>query len=440
MARLVGIMTPDEFAQRRRQLMRMIGDDGIAIFPAAPRQRRNRDIDYPFRQDSDFYYLTGFVEPGAVGVLMPGRDQGEYLLFCRERDPYDEVWHGAITGPDEAPTRLSADDAFPIDDIDDILPGLLEARSRVYVTMGQYPDFDHKLTEWLNTLRRLAPSGAHTPQEFVALDHLLHDMRLYKSRRELSALRRAARVSVAAHTRAMQCVRPGWYEYRLEAEFDFVFRSNNARHAYPPIVGGGDNACVLHYTANAAELCDGDLVLVDAGCELDYYACDITRTYPVNGRFTTEQRALYDIVLAAQSAAIDAFRPNNHWDEPHTAASTVITEGLRELGILEGRIDDLLATDAARPYFMSRTGHWLGIDVHDVGDYRVGDQWRVLEPGMVSTVEPGIYIAPDADVDERWRGIGIRIEDVVAVTRDGADVLTRELPKTIVDVEALING
>ena len=418
----------------------MIGDEGIAIFPAAPRRKRNRDIDYPFRQDSDFFYLTGFDEPDAVGVLVPGRDQGEFLLFCRERDPGDEVWHGAVTGPEAAPQTVRADDAFPIDDIDDILPGLLEARPRVYVTMGQYPDFDQRLTEWLNTLRRQASSGVHTPQEFVALDHLLHDMRLYKSRRELTALRRAARVAVAAHEKAMQRVRPGWFEYRLEAEFDYEFRCANARHAYPPIVGGGANACVLHYTANAATLRDGDLVLVDAGCELDYYASDVTRTYPVNGRFTAEQRALYEVVLAAQQAAIDALLAGNHWNDPHDAAFAAVTDGLRELGLLAGSRADLMETKAAGAYFMHRTGHWLGIDVHDVGDYRVGDQWRVLEAGMVTTVEPGIYISADADVAPGWRGLGIRIEDVVAVTHSAPEVLTRGLAKSVDDIEAVMRG
>ncbi|MEM8982508.1 MAG: aminopeptidase P N-terminal domain-containing protein [Pseudomonadota bacterium] len=428
-------MTPDEFAARRRQLMRMIGDDGIAVFPAAPTRTRNRDIDYPFRQDSDFYYLTGFVEPDAVGVLVPGRPSGEYLLFCRERDARHEAWHGALTGPEDAPSVLQADDAFPIADIDDILPGLLESRTRLYVTMGQYPEFDHRLTEWLGTLRDQYKSAANTPQEFVALDHLLHDMRLYKSRRELAALRRAAKVTVAAHLAAMRRVEPGWFEYRLEAEFDYAFRGANARHAYPPIVGGGANACVLHYTRNDALLKDGDLVLVDAGCELDYYAADVTRTYPVNGRFSVEQAALYNVVLAAQEAAIGQLRVGRHWNEAHDAARQAVAAGLRSLGIVASADDD-----GVDRYFMHRTGHWLGIDVHDVGDYRVGERWRELEAGMVCTVEPGVYIDEDATVDPRWRGLAVRIEDVVAVTRDGPDVLTRGLAKTVNEIEAAMNG
>ncbi len=433
-------MTPDEFAKRRDQLMRMMGDGSIAIVSSAPVQKRNRDIDYPFRQDSDFYYLTGFAEAHAVAVLIPGRANGEFLLFCRDRDPHHEAWHGAVTGPEMALDAVGADDAFPIDDIDEILPGLLESRPRVFVTMGQYPDFDQRLTEWLSTLRSMTSSSAHTPQEFVALDHLLHDMRLYKSRRELTALRRSARVAVAAHERAMAAVQPGWFEYQLEAEFDHVFRGANARHAYPPIIGGGANACVLHYTANQAELKAGDLVLVDAGCELDYYASDVTRTYPVSGRFSAEQKLIYEITLRAQRAAIDEVQAGNHWNDPHDAARREITAGLAEIGVLEGPLEQLLETNAARPYFSHRTGHWLGIDVHDVGDYRVGDQWRVLEPGMVLTIEPGIYIGTDAPIDARWRGIGVRIEDDVAVTRHGPDVLTKGLAKDVADIESLMHG
>ncbi|MEO0997793.1 MAG: aminopeptidase P N-terminal domain-containing protein, partial [Pseudomonadota bacterium] len=401
---------------------------------------RNRDIDYRYRQDSDFYYVSGFAEPQAVIVLAPGRDRGEYLLFCRERDADRERWDGTITGPDRAVAEYGADDAFPVDDIDDILPGLLERAERVYYTMGVYPDFDHQLSDWLNALRGRGSAGVHTPQEFVSLEHLLHDMRLYKSRAELSALRRAARVTVAAHRRAMQAARPGLYEYELEAEFSHEFRSANGDHAYPPIVGSGRNACVLHYTANSAPLQDGDLVLIDAGCELDYYAADVTRTFPVGGRFTAPQRSVYGIVLAAQAAAIDCLRPGRHWNEAHDAATRVVTEGLKELKVLSGDTDGLLEREAYKPYFMHRTGHWLGIDVHDVGDYRVGDTWRELEPGMVTTVEPGLYLPDDTAVPEPFRGIGVRIEDDVAVTRDEPDVLTRALPKTPDDVEACVAG
>ncbi len=430
-------MNPKEFAKRRRQLMRMVGDDGVALLPSAPIRTRSRDVEYRYRQDSDFYYLTGFAEPDAVAVLAPGRDNAEYLLFCRERDRDKERWDGRRAGPDGAVSEHGADDAFPIDDIDDILPGIIESRRRVYYTMGAYADFDTRVTDWINSLRSRGVA-AHTPHEFVALDHLLHDMRLYKSRAEISAMRRAARVACAAHRRAMQLARPGLREYELEAEFIHEFRRANARYSYSPIVGGGANACTLHYVDNAAELADGDLVLIDAGCELDYYASDVTRTFPVNGRFSPEQRAVYEIVLEAQLAAIDKTRVGNHWNEPHDAAVRVITRGLKQLGLLQGTLGKLIRDGAYREYFMHRTGHWIGMDVHDVGDYKVGDEWRLLEPGMVTTVEPGIYLSAARSVPARFRNIGIRIEDDVAVTRGGPDVLSKALVKDPDEIERLM--
>ena len=381
-------MNQKEFERRRKQLMRMVGTGGIAILPAAPVRKRSRDVEYRYRQDSDFYYLTGFTEPEAVAVLVPGRKQGEYLLFCRERDPDRELWDGKRTGQEGAIAEYGADDAFPIDDIDDIIPGLIEGCSRVYYTMGMYSDFDSHVADWVNSLRSKLSRGVHTPQEFVALDHLLHDMRLYKSRAEISAMRRAAKVAVAAHRRAMQITRPGMFEYEVEAEFRHEFRRNGAWASYSPIVGGGANACTLHYVDNEDELRDGDLLLIDAGCELDYYASDVTRTFPVNGRFSPEQRAVYEIVLEAQDAAIGKTVKGNHWNDPHDAAIRVITRGLRKLGLLDGAVPKLIKDGAYRQYYMHRTGHWLGMDVHDVGDYKVGDEWRVLEPGMVTTVEP----------------------------------------------------
>ena len=427
-------MKPTEYAKRRKQLLRMVGDDGIAILPSAPVRLRSRDVAYRYRQDSDFYYLTGFAEPDAVAVLAPGRDNGEYLLFCRDRDSEKERWDGSRAGPDGAMERFAADDAFPIDDIDDILPGILESRRRVYYTMGAYTEFDLRIGEWIKSLRSQEASGMHAPHEFVALDHLLHDMRLYKSRAEITAMRRAAKVAVGAHTRAMSLIRPGIREYEVEAEYLHEFRRHNATVSYSPIVGSGVNSCTLHYIDNTAELCDGDLVLIDAGCEYDYYASDITRTLPVNGRFSPEQRAIYEIVLEAQLAAIDRTRKGNHWNDPHDAAVRVITRGLRKLGLLKGSLPKLIRDGAYREFFMHRTGHWLGMDVHDVGDYRVGDEWRLLEPGMVTTVEPGIYIA-STSVARRWRNIGIRIEDDVAVAHDGPDVLSKGLAKDPDDIE-----
>ncbi len=433
-------MNSKEFARRRKQLSRMVAPGGIAILPAAPVRMRSRDVEHRYRQDSDFFYLTGFAEPAAVAVLAPGRSNGEYLLFCRERNSDKELWDGKRAGPDGAMQDYGVDDAFPIDDVDDILPGIMESCTRVYYTMGVYPDFDARMAEWINLLRSRESRGVHTPQEFVALDHLLHDMRLYKSRAEVSAMRKSAKVAARAHTRAMQFVRPGVYEYEVEAEFMHEFRRHDAWVSYSPIVGSGSNSCTLHYVDNDAELRDGDLVLIDAGCELDYYASDITRTLPVNGRFSPEQRAVYEIVLEAQLAAIDKTRRDNHWNEPHDAAVKVITQGLRKIGLLDGTLSKLIRNGAYREFFMHRTGHWLGMDVHDVGDYRVGEEWRLLEPGMVMTVEPGIYIPAQRGIPTRWHDIGVRIEDDVVVTNNAADVLSKDLVKEPDEIEALMQS
>ena len=433
-------MNSKEFLRRRKQLMGMVGEGGIAILPAAPVRTRTRDIEHRYRQDSDFYYLTGFAEPGAVAVLAPGRTNGEYLLFCRERDEKKERWDGSRAGPDGAVERYDADDAFPIDDIDDILPGIMESCTRVYYTMGMYSEFDTRITDWVKSLRLRESRGVHTPQEFVALDHLLHDMRLYKSRSEISAMRKAAKVAAKAHKRAMQFARPGLMEYEVEAEFAHEFRRNDAWMSYSPIVGSGANSCTLHYVDNSAELKDGDLLLIDAGCELDYYASDITRTFPVNGRFTPEQRAVYEIVLEAQLAAIDKVRRDYHWNDPHDAAVKVITRGLKKLGLLDGTLPKLIRDGAYREFYMHRTGHWLGMDVHDVGDYKVGDEWRLLEPGMAMTIEPGIYLSANRKVPAKFRNIGIRIEDDVVVTANGADVLSKGLAKEPDAIESLMQA
>lgn len=431
-------MNSKEFSRRRDQLMRMVGPGGIAILPAAPVRKRSRDVEYRFRQDSDFYYLTGFAEPEAVAVLAPGRENGEYLIFCRDHDREKELWDGKRAGPDGVMRDYQADDAFPIEDLDDILPGIMESCSRVYYTMGLYAEFDARIADWLNSLRGREARGVHTPREFIALDHLLHDMRLYKSRDEISAMRRSAKIAVGAHIRAMRTVRPGLYEYEIEAEFAHEFRRFGADVSYSPIVAGGINACTLHYLENSRVLSDGDLLLIDAGCERDYYASDITRTIPVNGRFSPEQRAVYEIVLEAQLAAIDKTRKGNQWNEPHDAAVKVITRGLKKIGLLDGTLPRLIRDEAYREYFMHRTGHWIGMDVHDVGDYKVGDDWRLLETGMVTTVEPGVYIPDTRKVPARWRGIGVRIEDDVAVTSNGPDVLSKGLVKEADDIEALM--
>lgn len=419
--------------------MRMIGRGGVGVLPASPARVRSRDVEYPYRPDSDFYYITGFAEPEAIAVLAPGRPRGEYILFCRERDPQRETWDGARTGPERAVSEYGADDAFPIGDVDEILPGIIEQAERVYYTMGAHPEFDVRLIGWVTALRNRGSPGTHAPDEFVALDHLLHDLRLYKSRAEIASMRRAAAVAVKAHLRAMAFCRPGLYEYEIEAEFLHEFRRHGMRPSYLPIVGSGPNACTLHYSANGRQMEDGDLLLVDAGCEHDCYASDVTRTYPVGGRFTPEQLAIYEIVLDAHAAALKATAPGNHWNEPHDAAVQVIARGLRRLGLIEGSLASIMRSATYRQFFMHRTGHWLGMDVHDVGDYKVGDQWRVLEPGMALTVEPGIYIpAGTRGVPARWQGIGVRIEDDVLVTGDGIEVLTGDLPTDPDAIEALV--
>jgi len=430
-------MDRSEFARRRRQFMRMIGKDAIAILPAAPVRHRNGDIEYAYRQDSHFYYLSGFPEPDAVAVLVPGRPQAEYLLFVREHDAVRESWDGPRAGTDGAVERYGADDAFPIADIDEILPGLMEQRSQIFYSMGTHPDFDPHVAGWVNGLRVQARQGAGGAQEFVALSHVLDDMRLYKSRAEQASLRRAAKIAVGAHRRAMRFARPGRMEYEVMAELLHEFRSRNADISYHPIVGGGANACVMHYRSNDQPLCDGDLLLIDAGCELDYYASDITRTFPVGGRFSPAQRAIYEVVLEAQLAAIDKVRAGNHWNQPHEAAVRAVTSGLVDLGLLKGRVAKLVKDQAYLQYFGHRTGHWLGMDVHDVGDYKVGGEWRVLESGMALTVEPGIYIRPAARIPKEFWNIGVRIEDDVLVTNSAPEVLTAALEKTPDAVESL---
>lgn len=429
-----------EFARRRKQLMALMEPDSIAIVPAAPERVRSRDTEYHYRQDSDFLYLSGFEEPQAVLVLAPGREHGEYILFVRERNREREIWDGYRAGPEGACSEFEADDAFPIDDIDDILPGLLEGKQRVYYAMGKDSEFDKHVMDWVNTIRAKVRSGATPPGEFLDLSHFLNDMRLFKSAAELRVMKEAGEISARAHVRAMKACKPGVMEYQLEAEIIHEFQKSGARFpAYNSIVGGGKNGCILHYIENSAPLKQGDLVLIDAGCELDYYAADITRTFPVSGKFSPEQKALYDICLRAQLAAIAVAKPGNHWNDPHEATVRVITQGLLEIGLLEGDIDEIIKNETYKEFYMHRAGHWLGMDVHDVGDYKVGGEWRVLEPGMVMTVEPGIYVAPDNErVAKKWRGIGIRIEDDVVITKDGNEILTKDVPKTVEEIEALM--
>lgn len=427
------------YARRRKQLMRMAGDDAILVLPAANELIRSRDTHYPYRQDSDLWYLTGFPEPEAVLVLVPGRKHGETLLFCRERDLEREGWDGPRFGPEGAVEAFGLDDAYPIADLDDILPGLLEGRSRVYYHFGRDQEFDLKLIGWLNRVRAMVRQGAQPPHEFLELGHLLDEMRLFKDRDELKLMQRAADISVQAHEVAMRAARPGVREYELQAELERVFRMHDAEPAYGSIVGAGANACVLHYRANNGQARDGDLVLIDAGAEFRGYAADITRTFPVNGRFSAPQRALYDLVGAAQAAALAQARPGVAYEAGHNAAVETLTEGLLKLGLLKGKLEKNIADGSYRRFYRHKTGHWLGLDVHDVGEYRIEGESRLLEPGMVFTIEPGLYVSPDdATVDPKWRGIGIRTEDDVLVTKDGYQVLTDKLARSADEIEALM--
>ncbi|MBS0381254.1 MAG: aminopeptidase P N-terminal domain-containing protein [Proteobacteria bacterium] len=434
------MITPAEFARRRRDLMHMAGADSALVVAAAPRRMRNADAAWPYRQDSDFHYLTGFPEPDAVLALLPGRVRGEVVLFCRERDAARERIEGACIGPEQAVARFDVDDAFPVEDIDDILPGMLEGRTRLYCHFGRENEFDAQLLRWMRRLRS-SRGGGVVPREFVALGHLLHELRLYKSTAELALMRRAAQVATTAQREAVRAARPGAGEYEVEAALLHAMRAHAAVPSYPPTVAAGANACVLHYTANRAKLKQGDLLLIDAGAEVECYASDITRTWPIGGGFSREQRAIYDIVLEAQHAAIDEVRAGRAFTAAHEAATRVIAGGLCSLKLLPGGMRSVLKSGEYQRFFPHKTGHWIGLDVHDVGDYRVDDEPRMLEAGMVVTVEPGIYIPPDdATLAAKWRGIGIRIEDDVAVGARGNEVLTAALPKTPDGMLALCGG
>ncbi|MCH8174387.1 MAG: Xaa-Pro aminopeptidase [Proteobacteria bacterium] len=429
-----------EMKLRRKELMAQMEPNSIALLAAAPPRVRNSDAEYLYRQNSDFHYLTGFTEAQALLALIPGRKQGEVVLFCQEKDKAKELWHGTLMGPDVARQELEIDDAFPVDDMDDILPGLIEGRDRVYYSMGKDDRFDDQVMNWVKVIRSKAKMGAHPPGEFLMLDHLLHELRLIKSTREIKLMQQAAKISAEGHKRAMAYCRPGIKEYELEAELLYAFTRNGSRApAYTSIVATGDNACILHYIENNAEVKSGDLVLIDAGCEYEHYASDITRTFPANGKFSPEQKAIYNIVLKAQLAAIEAIRPGVPWDEPHNISVKIITQGLVRLGILKGRPSQLIKSEAYKDFYMHRIGHWIGMDVHDVGDYKIDDDWRLLEPGMVTTVEPGIYISPsNRKVPKKWRGIGVRIEDDVLITKNGNKVLSAGIPKTVQEIESFM--
>lgn len=433
-------ITQQCYAERRRRLLQSLPNGGVALVAGASLSTRNRDAEYAFRQNSDFYYLTGFNEPDALLLLKPGREEGQVILFCPPRDPAMEIWTGYRAGPEGCVERFGADQAFDLSEMDEQIPLLLDGARRLYYALGSDEALDMRVRGWLNAVRAKSRLGAEAPDELVLLDNILHEMRLFKDEEEKAVMREAGRISAEAHCEAMRNAAPGTFEYQLESVILSHCMHKGARfQAYSPIVGGGENACILHYIENDAPLKDGDLVLIDAGCELDCYASDITRTFPVNGRFTPEQKALYELVLKTNEACIDKIRPGVPWNAVHDLSVRLLTEGLVELGLLEGELDQLIESGAFREFYMHRIGHWLGMDVHDVGNYKVDGEWRPLQPGMVMTVEPGLYVSPHNEkVDPRWRGIGIRIEDDVLVTEQGCEVLTSGVPKAVAEIEALM--
>lgn len=421
-------MQNNEFKLRRDELLRQIGASSVAIVFAAKEHIRSGSEYYPYRQNSDFYYLTGFTEPESIAVFIPGRKEGEFVLFNRRCDATKELWHGLCAGQEGACRDFGADQTFSIEEVDVLLPQWLVGRKHIYFNIGCDRDFDSRVDFWT--------SHDKIPREMISIGEFLHEMRLKKKAHELALIHKAVEITAAGHLRAMQKCCPGMHEFELESELLYEFMRLGGRHnAFQTIVGGGANACTLHYSKNTNKLIDGDLVLVDAGVEYNYYCADVTRTFPINGKFTPEQRAIYEAVLTTQLEIIDQIRPGIRFHSLQLLAERIITEQLVELGLLAGRVDDLISSQSFKSFFMHKIGHWLGLDVHDVGKYHLGDESRILEPGMVLTIEPGIYIAPNTFVEDKWRNIGVRIEDDILVTENGCDVLTKMIPKTVAEIE-----
>jgi len=435
-------LTQAEFQERRDILAGEMGLRSIAIIATSPVALRNRDADYKYRADSSFFYLTGFAEPEAVAVIETFDSEEEgytYSLFCRERDREMEIWNGYRAGVDGAVDDYEADEAYAIDLLDEEILEKLQNKDKLFYRVGHSAEFDARVAKWIAQASGESRRGKSAPAQIVQLDRIVDEMRLHKDANEIELMQIASDISAEAHIRAMQTVRPGMMEYALEAELNYVFGKNGCVPSYNSIVGGGENACILHYVENDKELKDDDLVLIDAACEYQFYASDITRTFPVNGKFSPEQKALYNIVLDAQIAAINAVQIGNSYKEPHNVAVRILVQGLLDLGIMQGKIEEIIETESFRQFYMHGTGHWLGMDVHDVGAYKTNGEWRSYEEGMVVTVEPGLYIAPDDEtVDPKWRGIGIRIEDDVVVTQNGPLVLTAKVVKTVEEIEALM--
>lgn len=435
-------LTQADFQERRDRLAEEMGPHSIAIIATSSVAMRNRDADYKFRADSSFFYLTGFAEPEAVAIIetFESIDEGyTYSLFCRERNREMEIWNGYRAGVDGAVDDYEVDEAYDIELLDEEIIEKLLNKQKLFYRMGQQADFDARVSQWLVQANGESRRGASAPAHVIQLDRILDEMRLHKSEKEIELMQIASNISSEAHTRAMQTVRSGMMEYALEAELNYVFGKNGCVPSYNSIVGGGANGCILHYVENNQALKAGDLVLIDAACEYQLYASDITRTFPVNGKFSPEQKALYNIILKAQLAAIDAVRVGHSYKEPHHVAVRILVEGLLELGLMQGDLEQIIASESYHQFYMHGTGHWLGMDVHDVGAYKIAGEWRTYEVGMVVTVEPGLYIAPDDEtVDAKWRGIGIRIEDDVVVTENGPRVLTAAVVKTVEEIEALM--
>ena len=433
------IMLNTAIYQSRRARLAAQLEDGIAIIATAPEATRNRDSHYPYRFDSYFYYLTGFTEPEAVAVIIGGASP-HALLFCRDKDETREIWDGFRYGPQAAQQTFAFDAAYSIDELDKQVPELMGNVHKLAYAVGFDPAWDARVLGWLNAVRGKARQGIRAPAEIVDVRAMLDEMRLFKDSHEIDTMRRSGQIASDAHRRAMRAAQPGRFEYEIEAELLHHFYAQGAQSpAYPSIVAGGANACVLHYVENRAALKDGDLLLIDAGCELDGYASDITRTFPVNGRFSAAQKDVYQIVLAAQDAAMASVCPGSAWIAPHTAAVRVLTQGMVDLKLLHGSVDDLIESEAYSRFYMHRTGHWLGLDVHDAGEYKRDGEWRALQAGMTLTVEPGLYIRPADDVPEALWHIGIRIEDDVLVTESGCEVLT-SAPKTVSEIEDWMRG
>ncbi len=429
-----------EYKKRRQQLMNRVGDDAVIVLKSRDEKLRNGDAQYRYRQDSDFYYLTGFNEPDALLVLITDDQHQSDVLFCREKDPDKMIWDGPMVGTESAVSDYGFERAYYINEVDQRMPGFMQDRERLVFKLGEDESFDSKISQWVKNIEHRKGQKSRAPDEFVSVNPMIHDMRLYKSAAEIRCLKKSAEIAVKAHQRMMQACRPGLFEYDLQAEYLHELTRHQSQPSYLPIIGGGNNGCILHYINNNQPLRDGDLVLIDAGAEFDYYASDITRTFPVNGRFSARQKDLYAVVLQAQKDAIAEVKIGNPWNKPHQIAVKTLSQGLLDLGILSGSLEQVLEEKLYQQYYMHMTGHWLGLDVHDVGDYQVDDLWIELEKDMVLTVEPALYIGEHTEAPAEWRGIGIRIEDDIQVTPKGPQVLSSGLVKEIDDIEHIMNN